>query len=51
MELYFNDFDADLETHEPHAHADSHGADVDAAAEELAFAELTERVSAARLVY
>ena len=52
MELYFNDFDADYETPElAPDHPDTlieHG---DLAAEEIAFAELTERVSAARLVY
>ena len=52
MELYFNDFDADFEATEPAAgHPDPLVQDGEIAAEDIAFAELTERVSAARLVY
>ena len=51
MELYFNDFDAELEAAEATLGLTDSLSEADLEAEEVAFAELTERVSAARLVY
>jgi hypothetical protein len=51
MELYFNDFDAEPEAPESTLGPTDSLVEADLEAEEIAFAELTERVSAARLVY
>jgi hypothetical protein len=52
MELYFKDLEGDAENGLSLEHLGSEiGASGEASAEEIAFAELTERVSAARLVY
>ena len=52
MELYFKDLDGDGDLDESMNHLGvESGAAGDASAEDVALAELTERVSAARLVY
>ena len=52
MELYFKDLEGDGDSNESSLnHLGEAGAAGEASAEDIAFAELTERVSAARLVY
>jgi len=52
MELYFKDFESEADLGETSMDLDSEMvASTDVSDEEVAFAELAERVSAARLVY